>query len=1121
MAQNADKRVLVPAQEIDGIWKSDPQFDDSGWMLCRGDPGGVGYEKGSGYESYITLNVADRMYGGPSPNNTCYIRIPFNVTNLNLDSLDFLQLNMRYDDGFVAYLNGVKVAEANAPSSLTWNSAALEAIESSSVVSFNITQHLNALRSGGNLLAIHGLNVNTASSDFLILAELYARETFSVPAPEFSVQRGFYENSFDVIVTAQTTNASIKYTLDGSDPRTSPTALLQTSPATIRIDPESTAGQRGKTPGVILRACAVAPGYSPSASVTHTYLFVNKVGTLSPDNVKPGPGWPNPTTAANPQAINYGMDPDVLNDPRYKDLIDDALLAIPSISIATDLKHLFAPDSGIYMNAMSDGAAWERPASIELLNPNGAEGFQINAGIRIRGGWSRHGDNPKHAFRLFFRSEYGQGKLEYPLFENEGVNKFDKVDLRTSQNYSWSYPGHQGEYNTMNRDVFSRDLQREMGQPYTRSRYYHLYINGVYWGLYQSQERSEARYAASYFGGNVEDYDVVKPDDGYVIGATDGNLDAYRQVWNFCSSGFRTNTNYFKLQGLNTDGTRNPAYKVLVDIDNLIDFMLVIFYTGNFDSPTTKFGQNKNPNNFYCIYDRTGDRGFKFFAHDAEHTLRTTAGEGPGIGLYENRVNIGSLNDSYKMTVSDFSRFHPQWLHFKLSDNAEYRIRFADHVYKHFFNQGCMTPAKATALFLSRAKEIEMAIIAESARWGDTYHHPPRTKDDDWQRAIDDIVKNYFPYRTAIVLSQLKEANLYPNIGPPVFKNNNEEILAGSLEVQPGYVLKLLNSNGTKGTIQYTVNGQDPRAIGGSVASSAKDGGDETDVTINATTMIKARVQDGTTWSALHEIILFVGNNASNLKITEIHYHPMDGVGVSDNEYEFLELKNIGPAPINLSQAHFIDGLTYTFPLGTIINPNEFIVLASNRQEFNNRYGFFPFGEYAGQLDNSGEVLTLLTAANDTIFSVRYDDHAPWPESPDGGGFSLVPKEVNPTDDLNDPSNWRASFAIHGSPGRDDLPGTSVETQTTGPPTSFALHQNYPNPFNPETKIRYTLKRSGKVRLSVYDLTGREVAVLVDGVQNAGAHDAVFSGAGLVSGIYFYKLQAADGVITKKMALVR
>lgn len=103
-------------------------------------------------------------------------------------------------------------------------------------------------------------------------------------------------------------------------------------------------------------------------------------------------------------------------------------------------------------------------------------------GFRIRGGWSRHDEFAKHAFRLFFRSEYGERKLRFPLFGDEGVNEFDKVDLRCSQNYSWSKGGEEAPYCTMNRDVFSRDCQRDMLQPYTRSRYYHLYLNGLLLG---------------------------------------------------------------------------------------------------------------------------------------------------------------------------------------------------------------------------------------------------------------------------------------------------------------------------------------------------------------------------------------------------------------------------------------------------------------------------------------------------------------------------------------------------------------------------------------------------------------------------------------------------------------
>jgi hypothetical protein len=98
---------------------------------------------------------------------------------------------------------------------------------------------------------------------------------------------------------------------------------------------------------------------------------------------------------------------------------------------------------------------------------------------------------------------------------------------------------------------------------------------------------------------------------------------------------------------------------------------------------------------------------------------------------------------------------------------------------------------------------------------------------------------------------------------------------------------------------------------------------------------------------------------------------------------------------------------------------------------------------------------------------------------------------------------------------------TGVEESPTAIPYRFELAQNYPNPFNPSTKIQYTLKNTGNVRLSVYDLLGREVAVLVNGVRSAGSHEVTFSRPDLGSGVYFYKLQAGGQVMTKKMVLMK
>ncbi|RQW07237.1 hypothetical protein EH222_07685, partial [candidate division KSB1 bacterium] len=408
-----------------------------------------------------------------------------------------------------------------------------------------------------------------------------------------------------------------------------------------------------------------------------------------------------------------------------------------------------------------------------------------NAGVRIRGGYSRANENPKHAFRYFFRAEYGDAELEYPLFGDEGVDEYDKIDLRTSQNYSWSFDG--SDLNTMNRDVFSRDTQRDMGQPYTRSRYYHLYINGTYWGLFQTQERSEAAFGESYFGGDRDEYDVVKvaADRGYVIEVTDGTLDGWRQLWDISKIGFTSDENYYKVQGKNPDGSDNPALPVLLDIDNLIDYMLVTFITGNYDAPISNFLSNTSPNNFYAVYHRSGRSGFRFFQHDAEHTMRNHEWATDRTGPYP--------------AGSTFEKSNPQWLHQQLSEQPKYRARFADRVYRHFFHDGALMPHRNIERFLARKQEIDLAIIAESARWGDSKRSSPFTRDQHWLNAINWIANDFFPNRTQMVLGQLRSKGLYPVATPPVL--NSE-----TAHVEKGFQLSMWST----GEVFYTLDGADP-----------------------------------------------------------------------------------------------------------------------------------------------------------------------------------------------------------------------------------------------------------------------------------------------------------------------
>ncbi len=468
---------------------------------------------------------------------------------------------------------------------------------------------------------------------------------------------------------------------------------------------------------------------------------------------------------------------------------------IATISLVTDLDNLLSPQTGIYVNPGNDGIGWERPVSMEIIDPRRGPNkeVQIDAGLRIRGAYSRTKDNPKHSFRLFFRSVYGASKLNFPLFDEEGASVFDKVDLRTSQNYSWS--GHGDSKDTFVRETFSRDAQREMGVPYTRSRYYHLYINGIYWGLYQTQERSEADYASTYMGGKSSDWDCIKSDASRNLTAADGTFDAYHALHNLAVtqgfSGIYSN-NYQRVKGCYPDGTPNPAYPVYLDEDNLICYMLCTYYTGDPDSPLTLGGTQ--PNNMYGLFSRAAPDGFKWFRHDAEHSLGANGSYPVTCDLTQRGVGI---------TNRDI--FNPATLHQYLSAHPHYRLRFADLVQKHFYGNGIFTTARAQALFRSRMDEIDVAIIGESARWG-----RGKTRDADWLPACNSVLNNYLSQRREIVLQQFLNRGWLQPYEVPVYSTNNAVVPAG-------YELKISAAT----NFLYTLDGSDPRLPDGAVNPAA------------------------------------------------------------------------------------------------------------------------------------------------------------------------------------------------------------------------------------------------------------------------------------------------------------
>lgn len=967
--------------------------------------------------------------------STLYLLSTFTVQNVAL--LKNVEFIVNVDDGFVLWINGQEAISLNAPQIRAYNSLATSSANYITQKTYRLPVRDLPLVEGENLLAIQAFNITqNTSADFGINMGIHAE----LPLPQtsdslkvvFSQPNGFYTNAFDLRLDSPDPGLSLVYTIDGSNPQTSPTAINAGQSAVVSIDPGSING-RPKTPCFIVRASLRQGTMLPSFPLTQTYIFLDQVMRQE----HPGGGWP--TGPINRQVIDLAMDPDVTQSPRWSGLMHEAMTDIPSISVVTDLSALFDTVTGIYVNALQHGDNYERFSSVELIDPKGNPGFTINAGLRIRGGYSRNPQFPKHAFRLFFREDYGAPKLEFPLFGDEGVQEFDKIDLRCEQNYAWARGGDNQRRNTAVREVFSRDTQREMGRPYTRSRYYHLYLNGMYWGLFQTQERSEARYAADYFGGSKEDYDVVKyaPEHGDVE-ATDGNLLSWNKIYNMTIKGFASNADYFALEGKDPAGYPQKGGEVIVDIDNLIDYMQLIFYTGNFDAPVSAFHNNQSPNNFYAI-DKRDDKssGFVFFAHDSEHTMMIER-EGPGIGIQENRVQPPN------MYVGNNYTFHPQWLHHRLTQNAEYRQRFADRAYKNFFNKGVFTPGAVRERFAKRAAEIEMAIIGESARWGDTHHLIPLTK-DDWLTEINDIYTRYFPYRTDIVINQMKAANLLTSILPPVFTKDNETLDGEQYNVSGNYQVTV---TGSGGQIYYTLDGSDPRAVGGGINRTAKETGSGTNIPLQGTSFLKARVKNGDQWSALAQVRLMDTNeNYDHLKITELHYHPADSLVVNDTipgtDFEFIELKNTGDKPISLAGLKFTSGIEYEFKPTDILGPKQFWVIASKPKWFYERHSMVPSGNFARNFANSGEQVVISNAAGSPVIDFWYFDINPWPVQPDGDGPSLSSVVRYPTGDPADASYWTVSAVYDGTPFADD-PGI-VDT-IDEPSVAQNKVTVYPNP---------------------------------------------------------------------------
>ncbi len=675
----------------------------------------------SPYTGAFTTDVADLM----GEATALGVRVPISVGL----APDRVALSLRYDDGVRVFVDGLEVLSANAG-----ESAALTTHEGTTSESFSLAPAAFGL--GDHLVAFEVQNVSPADDDLLLTPTLTVQTIqsgdvalFTVPTPgqpngrgaaglldppTFSPERGFAEASFTLSLTSASAGADLVYTTDGSTPSagngTRVVAVDDADYATAEVSVVTTAA---------VRAIALREAWASSTVATHSYLFLGDVvrQSTSPPGV--------PTTWVSQYegtvAADYAMDPRVALDPTVADALLAGLRELPSLSIVLGPDDLWSQADGLYANSAGRGDEWEKSASIELILPDGSTGFAVDCGLRIHGyGWRYNTTTPKHSFRLEFSDIYGASKLHYPLFPDAAIDDFDSIVLRAGGSKTWLDFRDPAQAQYLH-DAFARDTARDMGKADGHAAFVHLYLNGLYWGLYNAVERPEADFGAAYFGGEDEEYDAINRRTT-TNEAIDGTLDAFLELLARADDDLSTDA------GL-------AAVEEMLDLDDLIDYMLIHQYTVNRDGPCCF-----ESNNMRAVRRRLDGEVFRFFVWDMEYSLWDEA-DATNV-----EVDVaGSASHIYA----------------RLRSNTDFRQRYADRALMHLTDGGALTPEAATSRYEARADEVFGALLAESARWGDVRRSDPYTRDVEWQIEHDRLVDEYFPARTAILISQLEAAGLY------------------------------------------------------------------------------------------------------------------------------------------------------------------------------------------------------------------------------------------------------------------------------------------------------------------------------------------------------------------------
>ncbi len=976
MAVNAQTawRYASGSASLDTNWRN-RSFNQNAWSSGNG---GIGFSDGDDGTT-VPVGVSVMM------------RKMFSIPDTALISKAILMMD--YDDGFVAYLNGVEIARANLGTPNVrplWNDVASGSHEAQRyqglpIDSFYLSpkSFKSLLRPDSNVLAIEVHNSTPTGSDLSSIPYLFFGMTNS--SISFSaVPSWFVSSSQDYF--------SANFKLDRNGEK-----LWLTSPGGATVDSKvypamQTDNSIGRKPDGSSTWCFISTP-TPNASNNGSTCYTNYAGdpifsiaggfytnsqSLTLINTTPGgsiryttngdepkttsPLYTGPITVSSPKAIRAkvfasGYLPSKTITNSY---FIGASTHLPTFSITTDSLNLWDYNTGIYVlgpNAESTspykGANfwqdWEKPASIEFYDRNKNLVVRFGADIKIYGNYTRA--NPKKSFEIKPRDHYGLGSFTYPIFPDKPyVTDIDNIVLRN---------GGTGTSKINFRDAFMQRMLKTTYSGYLATDPTVLYLNGEYWGVYHINENHDHHWMKDNFGFENDEIDHLK-ERGSGMEIQRGSDASFWTLYNYAITQSPTSSQYYN------------QIDAQLDLKNYTDYFAAeTFYNnGDWMGPWT--------NNIQLWRPKHAGGKWKYLVYDLDFGL------GYSGSVTDNRLQIARNPTSFCYSSEMFDA---------ILNNPTYKRYFINR-YADLMNT-IWLPANANSIMHSYKDTIDFDMPADKARWGGTI--------SQWNTYINDMM-TFESGRLSVQKNYIKS------------EFNLQSIVTLTLKVSPANSGRIEISTITPTTYPWTGDYFNGNPV--TITAIPNPG-----YTFNHWNSTIAMTTNNPNQSVTYN---FTGNDqitayftgsavTPQLCVSEFNYN-------SDSAYDagdWIELHNYGTTSLNLSGwwiSDSKDNHKFQIPTGTVIPANGYLVVSEDTVKFKSQFpNVSVLGTLGFNYGNGGDQVRIFNHNNAIYLTFNYLDIAPWPLAADGGGYTceLTSNTANP----NNSSSWFAG-CLGGSPGR-------------------------------------------------------------------------------------------------------